>query len=88
MSSHKQRKKFRKIQQQILNKKKGCEQRPSIVLQMDLLDHMPQHTDSNQPTRCKNTGCHGRSRIYCDKCNVHLCLQKERNCFSAFHRKQ
>lgn len=40
------------------------------------------------PMRCRAQGCTGKSRVRCMTCNVHLCLQSERNCFAAFHTGQ
>lgn len=34
--------------------------------------------------RCKH--CNYITHVHCEKCKVHLCLNKKRNCFSAFHR--
>ncbi|XP_072047401.1 piggyBac transposable element-derived protein 3-like [Amphiura filiformis] len=37
--------------------------------------------------RCKYEGCKSRSRVKCVKCEVFLCLSKDKNCFLAFHTK-
>lgn len=43
-----------------------------------------QKNDNNfAPTTAKEI----KSRWLCQKCNVHLCLQKDRNCFKLFHTK-
>ena len=36
---------------------------------------------------CKLEGCEGRSRVKCVKCNVFLCLNKSKSCFTRFHQK-
>lgn len=64
-----------------------CEKRPIREIQHDNVDHMPQIDDKKEATRCKMSLCKGRTHFYCDKCRVHLCLVKERNCFERFHRK-
>ncbi|CAK9827654.1 PiggyBac transposable element-derived protein 2 [Anthophora retusa] len=64
-----------------------CEKRPMTEIQYDNVDHMPQIDDKTEATRCKLPLCKGRTHFYCDKCRVHLCLVKERNCFERFHRK-
>ncbi|XP_043263908.1 piggyBac transposable element-derived protein 3-like [Colletes gigas] len=64
-----------------------CEKRPIREIQHDNVDHMPQIDDKKEATRCKMPLCKGRTHFYCDKCRVHLCLVKERNCFERFHRK-
>jgi len=63
------------------------EVRPLQELQYDRMEHLPYHDVSQEATRCKNPKCTGRSRIYCNKCKVHLCLTKDRNCFVIFHTK-
>lgn len=60
--------------------------RPVPDVRFDLIEHWPQSIDG-EPQRCKLEKCGGRSRIQCMKCNVHLCLNKHRNCFHAFHNK-
>lgn len=49
----------------------------------DGLDHLPAYTHERQ--LCKMYGCSGKSYIKCEKCNIHLCLNKDRNCFKSFH---
>lgn len=62
------------------------EHRPIPEVRQDLLDHMP-HLDGNKEgKRCKNRLCNQKTHFYCDKCNVHLCIKKDRNCFVTFHR--
>ncbi|KAK0146642.1 PiggyBac transposable element-derived protein 2 [Merluccius polli] len=37
--------------------------------------------------RCKH--CVGHfAHVYCEKCRVHLCLNKDRNCFQAYHHSK
>ena len=37
--------------------------------------------------RCKNPGCKAAPVYFCNKCNVHLCITKDKNCFIDFHTK-
>ncbi|XP_054270077.1 piggyBac transposable element-derived protein 3-like [Macrosteles quadrilineatus] len=57
---------------------------PCFNERRDGIGHWPIATGDRQ--RCKKPGCKGQSTIKCGKCQVHLCLTKERNCFtSTFH---
>lgn len=67
--------------------KRNFETRPLRDIQFDRFDHMPQHDEKKEASRCKNQNCKGRSHIICEKCLVHLCINRNRNCFSEFHRK-
>ncbi|KAL4088559.1 hypothetical protein QTP88_023651 [Uroleucon formosanum] len=62
---------------------------PLDVSRYDRLDHMPKIDCLKNATKCKNPMCsrNNRTHFYCTKCNVHLCLTKERNCFADFHKK-
>lgn len=58
--------------------------RPVADVHYDNLGHFPQHLEPKQ--RCKNC-IKAYSRIMCVKCNVALCLTKDKNCFFTFHMK-
>ena len=62
-----------------------CEIRPSREIRCDAFEHFPEHDVDKQGSRCKMTGCHGRSKIFCGKCDVHLCFNGNKNCFKKFH---
>ena len=47
----------------------------------DGFDHWPQPNDFAIPHRCKMERCKGKSCILCEKCNVFLCLTKEKKLF-------
>lgn len=66
--------------------RKRTEVRPLADVQMDNVNHMPEHTGMSLPGHCKNVGCTGKSWWICTKCKVHLCFQKNRNCFENFHK--
>lgn len=61
------------------------EQRPPSTVRYDTIDHLPVHSHKDQAGRCKMRDCKGKSRIRCEKCNIYLCLTKDRNCFRAYH---
>lgn len=71
-------------------KKSEYEKLPKPSIRFDGLKHVPNFNqgDDRKAHRCKFEGCDKRTPIYCEKCNVHLCLlpgQKGRNCFKEFH---
>lgn len=57
---------------------------PSDV-QKDQVNHLPTYCTARQRCKlCPRTTA-AFSYIKCQKCDVHLCLNKERNCFKKFH---
>lgn len=60
-------------------------QRPPVSdVRYDGTDHLPEWGTRG---RCKNSDCWSLSFIKCVKCDVFLCLNKDRNCFFSFHKK-
>lgn len=59
---------------------------PNNDVRLDGFNHFPDHVKLNNPVKCRNFGCTGKTRVKCMKCNLFLCLQS-RNCFLNFHRK-
>ncbi|KAL3225401.1 hypothetical protein MRX96_025830 [Rhipicephalus microplus] len=59
--------------------------RPCSDARYDGTDHWPEARDQMLPSRCKYEGCKGRSRVFCKKCEVPLCMTKDRNCYYKFH---
>ena len=57
---------------------------PIEDVRFDGIRHWPSHTERKQ--RCKYCP-NGYSRIFCSKCKVSLCLNKNNNCFIRFHSK-
>lgn len=57
--------------------------RPASDIRFDHKMHYPKY--STHYVRCKLENCPQKSRVYCIKCKVHLCLVEERNCFNSFH---
>lgn len=68
-----------------VNERLKSEIRPSKEVRFDTVLHFPQHDQKDNATRCKLLGCTSKSRIFCNKCDVHLCLNKTKNCFITFH---
>lgn len=71
----------------ISHRREKFEVRPAKCVRLDTVDHLPIHSGQTGPGRCKQAGCSGRSHFICQKCHVHLCLGKNRNCFTTFHLK-
>ncbi|KAG5880857.1 hypothetical protein JTB14_034266 [Gonioctena quinquepunctata] len=53
---------------------------------LDGFEHRPNNEDMKNLVKCRLEGCESRSRIRCTKCNVFLCLSKNKNCFVSFHK--
>lgn len=67
-----------------VNERLKSEIRPPKEVRYDAVLHLPQLDLKNNASRCKLPGCTGKSRIFCNKCDVHLCLNKTKNCFISF----
>lgn len=52
----------------------------------DGYDHWPVVDSLTTARACRLRGCKSRSRVRCEKCNLYLCLTKEKNCFKKFHQ--
>ncbi|XP_040072936.1 piggyBac transposable element-derived protein 2-like [Ixodes scapularis] len=57
---------------------------PNEDVRTDSTGHWPVVKDTRQ--RCKKPGCKGHTNVMCSKCNAHLCLNKNTNCFFDFHQ--
>lgn len=60
---------------------KSTEVRPKNSIRFDECSHFPLITATQ--VRCKN--CNQKTYILCQKCKVHLCIVRNRNCFTDFH---
>lgn len=69
------------------DKRSKIEKRPIEEIRYDSIDHLPIHDQKKESGRCKMTGCSGKSHIVCKKCKIHLCLNKDNNCFEKYHTK-
>lgn len=59
---------------------------PIDEVRFDGFDHLPDW-DSEHRQRCKLCS-EFRSHIICSKCQVYLCVNKDRNCFQSYHTKK
>lgn len=57
---------------------------PVADVRFDGLDHIPSYQEKRQ--RCRQCP-DGFAHVKCLKCRVHLCLNKNRNCFATYHVK-
>jgi len=51
-------------------------------------DHWPIFVSGPSNTRCKNEKCNGKTYWKCSKCDVHLCLNSSKNCFTEYHKQE
>lgn len=78
------------MESSVVSKKKRSqkvEQRPGELIRFDGLNHFQLWDNNKFSTRCKLDGFPNKTRIYCEKCLVHLCFTPSRNCFRRFHSK-
>ena len=74
------------LQRQFDKKKKvGHATKPLVA--MDIRKDGKGHWPSFHEKRgtCKYPGCNAKKYMYCMKCEVHLCCDRENNCFYKFH---
>ncbi|KAG0437065.1 hypothetical protein HPB47_017619 [Ixodes persulcatus] len=58
---------------------------PVASVRTDSTGHWPVVKETRQ--RCKLPHCKGQTVFMCVKCNTHLCLNKNSNCFYDFHQE-
>ncbi|KAL6120269.1 uncharacterized protein ACO6RY_04650 [Pungitius sinensis] len=66
-------------------KKGQVKEVPHISIRRRANAHLPEVVNLKNAARCRATGCSGKSRVQCGTCKVFLCLQRDRNCYTAFH---
>jgi hypothetical protein len=66
-------------------KKRPRETKPNDEMRLDGIDHYCVFDELTSRSTCKNKGCKSKTFSYCEKCNVHLCVNSKKNCFLAFH---
>lgn len=64
-------------------KKNATKPIPQFDVRTDKVGHFPVEAEKRQ--RCKKPHCGLKTSTFCIKCQVHLCFNKSRNCFSQFH---
>jgi hypothetical protein len=58
----------------------------SRYVRYDGCGHLPRKV-AKLPKACKMESCKRRSRMYCVKCEVYLCVDEKSDCFFRFHSK-
>ncbi|XP_063733351.1 piggyBac transposable element-derived protein 3-like [Eleginops maclovinus] len=58
---------------------------PHVSVRRRANAHLPEMISLKNAARCRVAGCTGRTRVRCVTCKVFLCLQGDRNCYTAFH---
>lgn len=58
---------------------------PGDDKRFDGFDHWPVADNISSPRTCRFALCGSRTKMKCEKCNVYLCLLKDKNCFKLFH---
>ena len=61
--------------------KKPMVPKPAVDIRFDGIYHWPEFGEKRNRYRV----CSMVSVVYCSKCQIYICLQKERNCFKQFH---
>lgn len=51
----------------------------------DNLNHWLETDHNGSRSNCKLPGCGMLTHVFCTKCTVHLCVNKNRNCFHQYH---
>lgn len=64
-----------------------CSPFPSKSKRYDGYEHWPVWDDLKTARHCRLESCKSRTRCYCSKCNVYLCLSKTKQCYTLFHTK-
>ncbi|CAH1983893.1 unnamed protein product [Acanthoscelides obtectus] len=65
-------------------KRRPTAESPHVEVRKDGMDHLPEWRE-NERNRCRHPDCKYQSYIYCVKCQVPFCLNKDRNCYLRFH---
>ena len=65
--------------------KRECKSAVEKTLRFDGYNHFPKFIEAKNASRCKDEKCKQKTYCYCSKCDVHLCLTSQRNCFNEYH---
>lgn len=61
---------------------------PRIPTTKRRLQHLPiMASELKNSVRCKNKGCKGKTKVYCESCDLFLCFTGTTNCFREFHMR-
>lgn len=60
---------------------------PSLGKRYDGYEHFPKFDDLKAPRTCRLESCSSRSKVKCCKCDVYLCISREKDCFYVYHNK-
>lgn len=60
---------------------------PTTVKRFDEVAHWPFYDGNKSRSLCAISSCRKLTKVYCDKCQVHLCFIPKRNCFWKFHHQ-
>lgn len=60
---------------------------PKTLLRGDEEGHWPMFDKRPVESMCEMKNCRTPTRVYCEKCNLHLCFNVSRNCFYKFHKQ-
>ncbi|KAG5892340.1 hypothetical protein JTB14_011206 [Gonioctena quinquepunctata] len=73
------------VEREFQEKRKRSQTKPisQFDVRTDKVGHFP--CEKKQRQRCKKPNCGLKTYFYCIKCEVYLCINKERNCFAEFH---
>ncbi|XP_054728100.1 piggyBac transposable element-derived protein 3-like [Anastrepha obliqua] len=58
---------------------------PPPNIRYDCLNHWPNFCDKSSKLQCRNTPCKSETQVYCEKCNIPLCMSVKKSCFKEFH---
>lgn len=73
---------------EVIEDKSAAERtRPKTVLRVDEKGHWPLFDKKPVESTCKMGNCQSQTRVYCEKCELHLCFNVSRNCFYKFHKQ-
>nr|CAI5835153.1 unnamed protein product [Callosobruchus analis] len=58
----------------------------SLIAKKRIAQHLPaMASDLKNSDRCKNQGCKQKTKVFCESCNVFLCLTANNNCSKEYH---
>ncbi|XP_076842062.1 piggyBac transposable element-derived protein 3 isoform X2 [Brachyhypopomus gauderio] len=69
----------------VQGKKRPAKAVPHVSFRRRANAHLPEMVNMKNAARCRAKGCSGKTRVRCGTCKVFLCLQGDRNCYTAFH---